>query len=185
MNVTRRGRDADAWMETFTGRKFYPLDPDPADVCIEDIAHALAMKCRFTGHSRFFYSVAEHSVLMAEYCEREGQNSDALFALLHDATEAYLPDVARPVKHHLPWWPEIEARVHRAIAQAFGLAEENERVKVIDNRILLAEAQVLMHSRAENWIEWEQGLEPLPVEVYGMSPSLAAARFLCTFERLS
>ena len=81
------------WIHTFTGRHFYPLNPNADDVDIEDIAHALANTCRFNGHVSTFYSVAQHCVLASQYCE-----SDPLWALMHDAAEAYLPDVAAPVK---------------------------------------------------------------------------------------
>ena len=85
------------WIQTYTGRKFYPLDPHAEDVCIEDIAHALALKCRYTGHCREFFSIAQHSVMVS----RMVPESDAICGLLHDATEAYLPDVARPIKDQI------------------------------------------------------------------------------------
>ena len=55
-----------AWIETYTGRKFWPLAPSPDDIDIFDIAQALSMTCRYKGHTNEFYSVAEHSVLLAE-----------------------------------------------------------------------------------------------------------------------
>src|ERR1017187_10636100 len=74
---------------TFSGIHFWPLLPNPADIRIEDIAHALSNQCRFAGHAREFYSVAEHSVRVSQLCPPE----DALWGLLHDASEAYLTDV--------------------------------------------------------------------------------------------
>ena len=82
-------------MVTYTGKEFYPLDPNPADIDIKDIAHALSNCCRFAGHIKSFYSVAQHSVIVSELCEPE----NALAGLLHDASEAYLSDIARPVKY--------------------------------------------------------------------------------------
>src|SRR4051812_6540197 len=82
------------WMQTISGKAFFPLDPRPADVDIQDIAHALAFQCRFGGHVKEFYSVAEHSVRVSLICAHE----DAKWGLLHDATEAYLSDIVRPVK---------------------------------------------------------------------------------------
>jgi hypothetical protein len=82
------------WMQTFTGRAFYPLDPRPEDIDPVDIAHALSLICRYGGHSSRFYSVAEHCVLMSHAVAPE----HALWALLHDATEAYLGDMIRPLK---------------------------------------------------------------------------------------
>src|SRR5271165_4859950 len=82
------------WIQTYTGKKFFPMDPKPEDICIEDIAHSLSMICRFTGHSREFYSVAQHSVYVSELCSEQWM----LHGLLHDAEEAYTNDLARPIK---------------------------------------------------------------------------------------
>src|SRR5208282_6622849 len=83
-----------AWIRTFSGGRFYVLEPRVEDVRIEDIAHALSMQCRFTGHVREFYSVAEHSVWVSRYSHRE----DALWGLLHDASESYIGDMSTPLK---------------------------------------------------------------------------------------
>ncbi len=82
-------------MQTFSRTMFYPLDPHPEDVHIVDIAHALANICRFGGHAKRFYSVAQHSVLVSRIVQPE----DALHGLMHDAAEAYVGDVVRPIKH--------------------------------------------------------------------------------------
>src|SRR5271156_4912831 len=81
-----------AWIQTFTGKKFYPFNPKPQDIDIRDIAHALSNICRFTGHTKRFYSVAEHSRNVAKLVPAHMK----LQALLHDASEAYLCDIARP-----------------------------------------------------------------------------------------
>lgn len=84
------------WYTTFTGLKFDVFDPDPAAIVIEDIAHALSLKCRYNGHCNRFYSVAEHSWLMSSlFVEPELRRA----ALLHDAAEAYLCDLPSPIKH--------------------------------------------------------------------------------------
>lgn len=83
-----------SWIQTFTGKKVFPLAMTAEMVCVDDIAHALSMKCRFTGHCREFYSIAEHSVRVSLLVRPELR----LAALLHDAAEAYLPDLARPIK---------------------------------------------------------------------------------------
>lgn len=80
-----------AWILTSTGRQFWPLQPRADEICIEDIAHHLSMQCRFTGATRFHYSVAQHSVLVSQLAP-DGENP--LWGLLHDAAEAYLVDVA-------------------------------------------------------------------------------------------
>src|ERR1700683_336889 len=87
--------DRGAWIVTFSGRRFYVLDPRPSDVRIEDIAHSLSLQCRFNGHVKNFYSVAQHSVLVSERCDP----ADALYGLLHDASEAYIGDMSAPLKH--------------------------------------------------------------------------------------
>ncbi|MEM9149127.1 MAG: hypothetical protein AAGB19_01555 [Cyanobacteria bacterium P01_F01_bin.3] len=82
----------DAWIQTFTGKAFWPLEPDPELICIEDIAWALAHQSRYSGHCDRFYSVAEHSLWVSGQCSPEHK----LWGLLHDASEAYLSDVVRP-----------------------------------------------------------------------------------------
>src|SRR5258708_302056 len=90
MQKDRRGN----WMQTYTGRAYWPADPRAEDVCIEDIAHALSLLCRYTGHCKRFYSVAEHSILISQVVPPEY----AFFGLMHDAQEAYINDLARPIK---------------------------------------------------------------------------------------
>jgi len=187
--------DADAsndsgYIETYTGRLFYPLNPDPDDVDLQDIAHALSMKCRYTGHTRNFYSVAEHSVLMAEWFEEQDCPWRALYALLHDATEAYLPDVPRPVKLKWGWWPEIESKVNKAIMSHFRCPHlTRDRavvadVKRADTRILLTEAVALMRSRSESFGDWKKDYTPLPVATFCWTPVRARDAFLRAYDRL-
>ena len=129
------------WMLTATGRVFWPLDPRPEEVCIEDIAHALSNLCRYGGHATKFYSVAQHCVLLS----RKATPDLALEALMHDAAEAYVVDIPRPLKRFLPGYAEIEQRVHAAIAARFNLAPEIPiEVKAWDELILVDEmAQVM------------------------------------------
>lgn len=132
---------ADSWIYTHKGIKFWPLDPIPEEVDIEDIAHALSMKCRYGGHASKFYSVAQHSVHVSEIVAPE----HAMWGLLHDASEAYLPDVPRPVKPHIPGFRDMEANVMKAVAEKFGLTgEEPAEVKAADHGILYDEMVVLM-----------------------------------------
>jgi hypothetical protein len=132
---------------TFTGRTIRPLDPNPDDIVIEDIAHALSQQCRFTGHTSRFSSVAEHSVRVSWMVPREL----ALEALLHDASEAYLADIARPVKK-APGFAETylkyEAQLERAIATCFGLPEREQmhpEIKKADQYALEAEVACFCH----------------------------------------
>lgn len=130
-------------IKTFSGVKFFPLDPRPEEIFIEDIAHALSMICRFTGHVKKYYSVSEHSIRVSRICKPE----DKLHALLHDASEAYISDVSRPVKYAEEMAPyrAIEKNLQRCIYKRFGLSEEEpEGVKMADNRMLEIESRDLM-----------------------------------------
>jgi len=106
------------WIRTYTGRKFYPLDPRTEDIDIRDIAHALSNVCRFTGHVRKFYSVAQHCVLLSLITEEK-----LPWGLLHDASEAYIADIARPIKHTDTFtkYREAELNLERAIFSWAGL----------------------------------------------------------------
>lgn len=135
------------FITTYTGRRFYPLDPNPADVCIEDIAHALSMICRFQGHVRSFYSVAEHSVHVSRIVPPEY----ALAGLLHDASEAYIADVSRPVKHteEMIEYRRIENHLDMAIREKFDYWDGPEgsggyHLVLADNAMLALEARTLL-----------------------------------------
>lgn len=161
------------WMQTHTGRRFYPLDPRSDEIEPVDIAHALSLLCRYGGHVERFYSVAEHCILMSEAVPPE----DALAALLHDATEAYVVDVPRPLKRQLLDYREIEDTVWFVIAVRFGVdLTLPVSVKEADDRILLTERNALM-PRAERWY-LDGVVEPLPVEVTGWPPEEAERRYL-------
>ena len=104
-------------MQLASGMPFYPLDPRPDEIDINDIAHALSNICRFGGHCKSFYSVAAHSLLVSTLVPQELK----LTALLHDATEAYIGDMISPLKHVVPDFKSIERSVWLAIAARFGL----------------------------------------------------------------
>lgn len=159
-------------MQTFTGRQFWPIDPRPDEVHIEDIAHALSNTCRYAGHCKRFYSVAEHSVLVSRAVGEE----DALWGLLHDASEAYLADVVKPAKRFIPGYVEAEARLMKAICERFKLPLEcPERVKACDEAILGDELAAVMGPEPKSWM-----LEryPLGVKIECWDPEEAKARFL-------
>src|ERR1035437_8189217 len=136
---------SDGSITTFSGIRFWPMLPNPADIRIEDIAHALSNQCRFGGHAREFYSVAEHSVRVSQHCPPE----DALWGLLHDASEAYLCDVPAPLKE-LPAFEAYRAAersLQGTIATRFGLApEQPESVGDADRTILRVEIRDLLTS---------------------------------------
>ncbi len=103
-------------INTYSGRQVDVFDPDPADIVIGDIAHALSHQCRWGGHTKEFYSVAHHSLLVALKVPDELK----LAALLHDASEAYLVDLPRPIKANLPGYVAAENHLMHVIAKKFG-----------------------------------------------------------------
>lgn len=172
------GRYGD-FMQTATGRKFWPMDPRADEVFIEDIAHSLSLQCRYAGHCLRFYSVAEHSVLMARKLRWEGVDV-ALWALLHDASEAFLVDVPRPVKPYLDGYKAAEAKVMAAVCDRFSLAREMPAaVHDADNRIIADELVNLVT------MDWHgKHNDPLGVDLRYWSPEKAKEEFLATFEAL-
>lgn len=194
MNERRGG-----WMSTFTGRRVYPLDLRPEDIDIVDIAHALSMICRFGGHCGAFYSVAQHSVHVAEQCPFELRTA----ALLHDAAEAYLGDIIQPLKRELylpritgnnPGWPivqpqayrEVERWAHRTILTALteyqhGLGVETERtIHHADWVMLATERRDLMQDTDGEWACLD-GISPATWRIMPWTPNVAKARFLERF----
>lgn len=169
------------WMQTWSARKFWPLDPRAEEVFIEDIAHSLSMQCRYAGHCRRFYSVAEHSVLMARWLLPIHGPEIALWGLLHDASEAYLVDVPRPVKPSLVGYKEAEAKVMAAVCERFGLAADMPAVvHDADNRIIGDELVNLLP------MAWhERYNEPLGVSLKCWYPEQVEDEFLATFEALT
>ena len=156
------------WIQTFTGRQFWPLDPRAAEVDITDIAHALSMLCRFGGHTREFYSVAEHCVRVSLACD----STDALAGLLHDAAEAYVVDVPRPLKRHLLGYREIESGVHYAVCERFNIDPGMPASVFNADQVLLAtEARDLM-SRPPN--AWAPMPDPLPDRILDPLPPYRA-----------
>lgn len=172
------------WMQTYRGGQFWPLDPDPAAIDIEDIAHSLSMQCRYAGHCIRFYSVAEHSVHVANHLKRAGEPVNVqLWGLLHDASEAYLVDVPRPLKPFLPGYQEAERRVMAAIAVRFSLCPPAPpEVKETDNRILCDEAAQNMAEPPESW---DLIGPPLGVTLKYWWPELAKEAFLTKFRQLT
>lgn len=130
---------ANGWIMTASGRKFYPLAPNCEQLALYDIAHALSMQCRWNGHTRVFYSVAQHCVLMSELCHAHPAE-----ALMHDASEAYISDVPKPVKRQLPEFEAHEDRLLRKIFECWGLAYPLPKdVKFCDEVMLRWEARDL------------------------------------------
>lgn len=165
---------------TYTGRKYWPQDPRPEDVSIYDIAHHLSLLCRYTGAAKKFYSVAEHSVWVSCLVPPE----HAFVALMHDAAEAYVNDLARPVKAALgSAYADLEAVNWRAIAMAFDLPMTlPDCVLEADERIYANEKQALFGLTPP---EWGAGIEPYPdITILAVPSERAERMFLRAFAQL-
>jgi uncharacterized protein len=184
MSVQQRGGHR---MQLVSGKSYWPADPRAEEVDIDDIAHALGMICRFGGQSRRFYSVAEHSVNVSHCVPPE----HALQALLHDAPEAYIGDVIRPVKSMLgAAYTDMESLNWCAIADRFGVPREmHPSIKAADDLVLELERRILKPQDPHPWehtstlpttMEW-----PPRVDVLCERPSEAKMGFLRRFEELT
>lgn len=170
-----------------SGGQWWPLDPRPDDFSIEDIAHHLALTCRYGGATRFFYSVAEHSVLVSYHVPPHL----ALHGLLHDAAEAVVGDTIQPIKM-LPEWEavrRVEDLNFRAICRRFGLAwgsEIDEVVGEVDRRLVTDEVEALIPGGAA-YLEqkgWPMG-ERLGADVVAYSPERAEVAFMLRYLELT
>ncbi len=139
--------DRGRWMQTYLGIPFYPTDPVPQEVKLIDVAHSLSQQCRFNGHTTKFWSVAQHSILCANLATPEAKR----FALFHDAAEAFVGDMIRPLKYNGETmgkqFKAVEAGVMHAVNQAFGLVWTDgihAEVDRVDNLALVIEATYLM-----------------------------------------
>lgn len=172
------------WIQTYTGRQFWPCDPRPEEIHIEDIAHSLSMQCRFTGHCEQFYSVAEHSVRVSEILP----GNSALWGLMHDASEAYLTDLSRPLKRGSglgPIYKAMESRLMRAVCERFGMPiDEPAEVKKADNCLLMTEKRDLMRSHG-SLPKWSEPEDPLDEIIIPWSWLHAKSVFLEKFSHLT
>lgn len=175
------------WIQTRNRIAFYPLDPRPEEILIADIAHALSLQCRFTGHTRKFYSVAEHSVHVSRVCDP----AEALWGLLHDATEAYMCDVSRPIKRlpEMAAYKTAEKNLQAAIMNRFSLpADEPAGVKRADTIMLGVEARDLMSplKHPERWAWCTDLASETKIRVTRpWTPDQAREKFLARFAELT
>ena len=189
------------YIVTYTGKVFEFMNPKPEMVCIEDIAHALANICRYTGHIKQFYSVAQHCVLMAN-ADLPG---DPLVRLLHDATEAYIGDLAspwkglllvdvpqkEPVKSRFPFIGNLdtvklfEQRLEVVIGMALRVdLSPNPEIKLGDTRMFWTEVRDLMPKMPEDF-EWgPPRMQPLDAKIVPWNPVTAEGMFLSTYNKL-
>ena len=166
------------WLLTNSGKRIKFHDPDPDAIVIQDIAHGLSLTCRWAGQCNTFYSVAQHSWMISSLVPAP----DALWGLLHDAAEAYLTDLPRPVKECLPKYRIFEKNILKAVAIKFGLPESiPANVKKADNMMLATEAKLLMNC---NPTDIGLNEEVLGIDIMPLEPEIAERMFLERFKEI-
>ena len=169
-----------------SGRWVNPFEPDPAQFDASDIARSLGNQCRFGGHSRVFYSVAQHSVIVSRVVEERGGDVEDVFAaLMHDASEAYLGDMPHPIKHRSELgaaFRDAEAGLEEAIRGRFKIKAEVPEIKRVDRALLATERRTFS---AESW-HWPEldDVEPLDLELTAWSPDKAVEEFARRYAEL-
>lgn len=169
-----------SWISTYTGKRFYPLDPRPDEIDISDILHALSNQTRFAGHCSNFYSVAQHSVLVSSMCSKE----NALWGLLHDASEAYLIDIPSPLKKSDAFKPYVtaEKKLMDVICDVYGLSHQMPaEVHEVDKKIFATEARDMTISQGRGWT---LSHEPYEFHIKPWSPEIARVKFLSKLHEL-
>ena len=173
------------WMHTSLGLRMYPEAPVHKDIAISDIANGLALICRYGGQGDVykFYSVAEHSVLMARYALGDVGSFAAMYVLLHDASEAYLGDLVPAVKNAVgPSYEALEDSITNAVMHKYSRHHNfRDYAKAIDMRIVPTEKAALMR-HSQPWPS--DAVDPLPVEIKCWRPVEAKMRFLQMWEEL-
>ena len=174
------------YLQTVSGRFVNPLDPDLDQIDIGDITRALANTCRFGGHCRSFYSVAQHSVIVSELVEQRGGDAEDVYAaLMHDAAEAYLGDMPHPLKHRSALgeaFKAAEKHLEEALRARFNIKPDVPEIKRADRALLATERRALS---TEDW-HWPEleGVEPLDLHLTAWPPDEAAARFAARYAQL-
>jgi hypothetical protein len=176
------------YIQTVSGRRVNPFDPSPEDIDVGDIAVALSNQCRFGGHTQRYYSVAQHACIVSDQVLVSGGDAHtAMWALLHDASEAYLIDLPHPIKHRSELgrlYREAEEQLETVLRRRFGLiGPAPSSIKEIDRSVLATERASLTMV-AWHWPELE-GVEPLEIAIDPWPPERAAAAFLERYERLA
>lgn len=182
VRAMRGGGARGHFFQTYTGRKFYPMVPRPEDVDILDIAHSLSQICRFTGHTREFYSVAQHSLIVCDLVP----DVFKFTALMHDAPEAYVGDMSKPLKRQLPSFVSAENRVWKAICGKWPalLLSLPLEVKQADVTALATERRdVLANGYANAWLSVDT-VTPAVFRIQPMPPKNAERLFLKRFREL-
>lgn len=170
------------FIETYTGQPFWPLHPSPENVSIIDIAHNLSNQSRYSGATSTFYSTAQHCCLLTNYVEkvRKGSPLDCLQILMHDCAEAYLVDIPRPVKQHMPEYRKWDKAITFVVREWLGLGKIPipEWQDELNSRIIVDERAQLM---SDSGLDWGHALEPLGILIEPWSSRVAEQQFLIRY----
>jgi hypothetical protein len=181
--------DTNAWIPTYTGRRFSPLSPDPAEIDIEDIAHSLSNLCRYGGHSKKFYSVGEHSLL----CEELGENRhlelmELKWLLLFDSSKTYMLDIPGPIINFIPAFKGIEYQLLKCIASRFELSFPVPFIIKEIDRIVTSMEKSALYDSGFPWEEEQLGCHddtsPGGIEIKCFRPEIIEVNFLEKFSQL-
>ncbi len=166
---------------TFTGKEFYFNEPTVDMVDITDIAQALSNLCRYSGHVKKFYSVAEHSSILSWLVyDKTGSAKKALGALLHDASEAYLVDIPRPIKPYLVGYEEMELGIESVIQEKFNIEPMCDYIRHLDSNIVHDEAKQLFLD-IPDWVYYYEQVLDDDFEFQCLSPEDARKIFMADF----
>jgi hypothetical protein len=171
---------ADAWIQTYSGKYFHYLEDNPQNIKIEDIAHGLSNLCRYSGQCNSLYTVAQHCCIVSDLAEKGFR----LEGLMHDAAEAYMGDIPRPVKNLVPEIKILEKKVFRQIAKEFNLKYPiSSVIELLDTRVMLAEARIVLK---EGTVWCVEGITPADINLNELwEPKKAEMEFLTRFNTLN
>lgn len=173
---------AATFIETYTGRAFWPLNPSVLHLSVIDIAHALSNQGRYSGHTRFFYSVAHHCCLLAIHVEKRGGTPlECLETLMHDSPEAYLVDIPRPVKQYMPQYREWDHAIDAQIRIWMNWTDPRPSfLDDLDSRIIVDERAALMSNSGN---DWGKRLDAIGVDIQPWTPQEAEKAFLALYAK--
>lgn len=169
-----------SFIQTYTGRAFWPLKPTTEALSVIDIAHALSNQCRYSGHVKFFYSVAQHCCLLAAHVsQRGGTPEQCLQILMHDAAEAYLVDIPRPVKQFMPQYRVWDKAINDTIRQWMGWGDLAilDFQDDLDSRVIVDERAALLGGS----LDWGHRMKPVGIHIQPWTPEMAEKQFLLQY----
>lgn len=183
------------WILTHSGIQYKICSPVPENINLRDIAHALSNICRFGGHTRGFYSVGQHSIHCTQYIlsrkDIPNRYIVALKTLLHDATEAYMGDMVRPLKHtpHMRYYRKLEKCTEVAVFAALGIplitSKEKGYITEADNVLLMTERRDVMNHGNIEWKGFEAFKPWKGISIVPTNPVTVEAQFISLFDRLT